>query len=123
MASLADKYADQGVIWIAVNSGAEGKQGAGLERNLSARDEYSIEYPILLDMSGDVGRNYGAVTTPHMYIIDTEGVLRYAGGIDDNSSARQLGETNYVDAALTALFAGEAIETTESRPYGCSVKY
>jgi len=123
MTSLESKFKDKGVRWFAINSGAEGKQGAGIDRNKLAATEYGIEYPILLDSYGEVGHLYEARTTPHMYVIDSEGVLAYAGAIDNNQMMRTLGDTNYVEDALTALLAGEAIETTSSRSYGCGVKY
>jgi len=123
MANLASEYKAKGVKWIAINTGEKGKQGAGLDRNKKAAGEFSMKYPILLDTSGDIGRLYGARTTPHMYVIDSEGVLKYAGAIDNNPSARQVGDVNYVEEALDAVLAGETVETPTSRPYGCSVKY
>lgn len=124
--TMADTYAafkDRGVKWMAINSGAPGKQGHGLELNKKMKSEWSIAYPLLIDEDGKVGKMYGAKTTPHMYVINGEGTLVYAGAIDDNRSARTLGETNYVKAALTSLLAGETITDSETQPYGCSVKY
>ena len=123
MDTLAKEFADDNVVWLAINSGAPGKQGHGVERNLSAVDEYEIAYPILVDESGEIGKAYDAKTTPHMYIINTDGVLVYAGAIDNDSSARKLGDVNYVKQALTEVLAGEPVSVTESRAYGCSVKY
>jgi len=123
MRDLAAKYGDEGVVWLAINSGAPGKQGAGLDRNLSAREEFSIQYPVMLDESGKVGRKYGAKTSPQMYIIDAGGVLRYNGAIDNLPSASEFGDVNYVDEALGQILAGEPVEVAESRPYGCTVKY
>ncbi len=123
MKELAARYADRDVVWLAINSGAEGKQGAGQERNARAVREYGIEYPMLLDPTGATGRAYGAVCTPHMFVIDAQGVLRYQGAIDDDRDARQLGRTNYVAQALDAVLGGQPVETAETRPYGCSVKY
>lgn len=74
----------KGVVWLAINSGAPGNQGAGLERNTQARKEFGIEYPVLLDESGSVGRMYGAKTTPAMYVIGKDGLVLYAGAIDDD---------------------------------------
>jgi peroxiredoxin len=122
MVALAAEFAERDVVWLAVNSGAEGKQGAGLERNKRAVEEYGITYPVLLDMSGEVGRRYEAKTTPHMYVIDTEGVLRYAGAIDDGDP-RAKGEVNHVRQALEEILAGKAVTTKTSKPFGCSVKY
>lgn len=123
MKETYDAYKDKDVVWLAINSGAPGKQGNGVERNQRAVTEYGIEYPVLLDESGEVGHLYGATNTPHMFVIDAQGVLRYAGAIDDNRSARTPGETNYVRAALDAILAGQEVATPETRAYGCGVKY
>jgi peroxiredoxin len=114
---------DEGVVWLAINSGAKGNQGNGLERNQKAVKEYEMLFPVLIDESGEVGRAYGAKTTPHMFIITPDGVVAYNGAIDDNRSADKLGETNYVAAALKEMAAGKMITTAETQPYGCSVKY
>jgi len=114
---------DEGVVWLAINSGAKGNQGNGLERNQKAVKEYEMPFPVLIDESGEVGRAYGAKTTPHMFIITPEGVVAYNGAIDDDRSASKLGETNYVAAALKEMAAGKKITTAETQPYGCSVKY
>lgn len=71
------------IVWLAINSGAPGKQGAGAERNREAKQEYAIEHAILLDESGTVGRAYGATNTPHMFVIDSSGKLVYAGALDN----------------------------------------
>lgn len=123
MQDLADKYEDDGVVWLAINSGKPGKQGTGMERNMSAKESFGFSYPLMLDETSAVGEMYGATRTPHMYIIDTDGVLRYAGAIDNNSSAREFGDVNYVDQALGQILAGETVTVTETQAYGCSVKY
>lgn len=117
------KFAGDNVVWLAVNSGAPGKQGSGVERNRKAREDFGVGYPILLDEAGQVGRLYGAKTTPHMYVIDAEGTLLYKGAIDDNSSPGTLGETNYVMDCLATIAEGGKPEPMETRSYGCSVKY
>jgi peroxiredoxin len=126
--SMAGTYAaasSRGAVWLAINSGAPGKQGYGLERNKSAKADYGMDYPILLDESGKVGKMYGAKTTPHMFIIDSEGTLVYEGAIDDapNADPASLGTTNYVKRALDELFGGREITAKETQSYGCSVKY
>lgn len=123
MSKLYAKYEDQGVVWLAINSGSAGKQGAGAEANQKAKEDWNIPYPICLDESGDVGRAYEAKTSPHMYVIDREGVLRYAGAIDDERALDREPKVNYVEQALEAVLAGQEVEIKTSRPYGCSVKY
>ena len=117
MAALYKDFRTKDVVWLAINSGAPGNQGHGVDRNKRAVKEYKIPFPVLIDEDGKVGRMYAAKTTPHMYVIDAKGVLRFAGGIDDKK------ETNYVRAALTSLAAGEEVAVSGAAPYGCSVKY
>ncbi len=123
MQTLAREFADEGVVWLAINSGAPGKQGAGLERNLRAEKEYGIEYPILLDESGKVGKLYGATNTPHMFVIGRAGEIVYAGAIDNNPSPLRFGDVNYVRKALEQYLAGETVDTPVTKAYGCTVKY
>ena len=116
-------HANPDVVWLAINSGAPGKQGAGVERNRKAKRDYDMDYPILLDPDGTVGRLYGAKTTPHMFVI-SKGVLVYDGAIDDNPSpAGDPGKTNHVAVALAELARGERIAVDRTKSYGCSVKY
>ena len=118
-----EKAHAENVVWLRINSGAEGKQGAGAERNKKAMADNGIETPVLLDMSGKVGKMYGAKVTPEMYVIDSEGVLRYHGAIDSNQGRRDLGDEFYLQAALQSVLAGETVETQETRAQGCGVKY
>lgn len=123
MARLAKEFKDKDVVWMAINSGRKGHSTTGVDLNNEYKKKWSIGYPILMDESGEVGHMYGAKTTPHMYIIDADGMLRYAGAIDNNNSARTLGDVNYVEQALKQVLAGETVSTAETRAYGCSVKY
>ena len=81
--AYAAEQSKGGVVWLAINSGAPGKQGAGAERNREAATEWKLEHPILLDEDGKVGHAYGATTTPHMFVIDGTGKLVFAGGVDN----------------------------------------
>ncbi len=126
LATMPDEWIEQGVVWYAINSGAPGKQGAGHDLNVAERDKYGIQYPILIDESGEVGRKYQAKTTPHMYVIDAEGTLVYAGGLDDAPFGKvENGATAnaYVNTVLEDLTNGRDASVTSSKPYGCSVKY
>ncbi len=114
------KFSDKGVLWVAINSGAAGKEGAGLDRSKKAIAEFGFNYPVLLDEKGEVGHMYGAKTTPHMFIIAADGTLIYAGAIDNDNSATKPGSTNYVAVALGEFLNGSTVTTSETRPYGCS---
>ena len=122
MNTLASQYADKDVVWLAVDS----SNFSSVEENAQIASEWKIDRPLLDDSEGKVGKMYGAKTTPHMYIIDTEGNLAYMGAIDDNSSSNTAdieSATNYVAQALDELLAGESVSTQETRPYGCGVKF
>ena len=122
MDALHKEFKDRDVVWLAINSGKDGHPTADRAMNLAAHKKWDMQHPILMDASGKVGSAYGAVTTPNMYIVDTDGMLRYAGAID-NDRRRGIGSTNFVRDALTAVLAGETVKTSFEKPYGCSVKY
>ena len=125
---LAEKSTQKGVVWLAINSAAKGKQGYGIEANRAGIERYGMKHPVLLDETGEVGHSYEAKHTPHMYVIDTKGILVYRGAIDNSPDGEGESPTsgtlvNYVDAALADLAAGRPVKTAETEAYGCSVKY
>lgn len=124
----AAREAKHGVVWLAVNSGAPGKQGHGVEVNRAAAKEWGMGYPILVDEGGETGRAYGATNTPHMYVVDASGTLVYRGAIDNSPDGeRQSPEggalVEHVTAALEDVRAGRPVRTPETKAYGCGVKY
>ncbi|MBA3546352.1 MAG: redoxin domain-containing protein [Nannocystis sp.] len=122
---LAARTTATGVVWLAINSGAPGKQGHGAEANKAAAAAWSLAHPILLDETGAVGHAYGASNTPHLYVIDEKGVLAYRGALDNAPMGEPEGGTRvaHLEDALAALAAGTPITTAETRAWGCSVKY
>lgn len=117
-----------GVVWLSINSGAPGKQGQldGAAANALISTSSGAQTAYLLDPEGKAGKAYGAKTTPHMYVIDGQGVLRYMGGIDSIQSADAADipkATQYVKQALAELAGGKPVSVPVSQPYGCSVKY
>lgn len=128
MQKLQEKYTSQGVIWLAICSSAPGKEGNLSKDEIKKRSEkYKAKFTAyLIDESGDVGRLYSAKTTPHMYIIDKQGTLIYAGAIDSIRSTDKSDidkAENYVSKALNEALSGKSISTKVTQPYGCSVKY
>ncbi len=119
-------HEEKDYVIFAINSGAPGTQGSGLEKNKDYQKRWKIKYPILLDEEGKVGRLYDARTSPHMYVIDKEFKLRYAGAID-NYPAGRVAENeepvNYVMRAIEQIKKGTEVSPEKTRPYGCSVKY
>lgn len=112
-----------GVVYLAINSTAT----TTADENKEALKQYGIEYTVLLDNDGKVGKAFGAKTTPHLFVIDTEGVLRYQGALDNGGPAGKAKEgetlTNYALQAVKQIKAGETVSPDSSKPYGCSVKY
>ena len=128
LVDTAKKQTKNGVVWLAVNSAAPGKQGYGVDVNRESATKFGMDHPILLDESGDVGRAYGATNTPHMMVIDANGTLVYRGAVDKSPDGERESPTDgklvvYVDDAVAAASAGKTPATTETKAYGCSVKF
>lgn len=128
LVTTAARHAKDGVVWVGVNSGAPGRQGAGREVNVEGAKTFNLTHPILLDEAGSVGRAYGAAHTPQMYVIDKKGTLVYAGAIDNSPDGEGESPTdgklvNYVDQALEAVKADKPVAVAKTEAYGCSVKY
>lgn len=120
--ALQAKHPD--AVWLRINSGADGKQGTGVDTNQRAANKWDIETPVLMDGSGAVGQAYGAKTTPQLVVIDATGVVRFNGALDN----APLGDGNdpyvpYADNALVAVQAGQDVADASPKPWGCSVKY
>ena len=124
MSGVQKKYAER-VVWLTVNSTSPKHLDFEKAEDLAKQyKEWSSTFAtMLLDPEGDVARMYDAKTTPHMYIIDKEGKLVYAGAIDDDPRGNKTEKTNYVDIALTSLLEGKAVSNTTTRSYGCTIKY
>ncbi len=119
---------DGNVVWVQIISSAPGKQGHidGAEAEAINAARGAVPAYTVLDPDGTIGHAYGAKTTPHMFVINGDGGLAYAGAIDSIGSTRVSDiatATNYVSAALDALAAGNPVAIARSAPYGCSVKY
>lgn len=128
MQALQKELTGKDVVWLSIISSAEGKQGWSTpdKANTDAKEKGGAATAILLDPKGDVGRMYGAKTTPHMFVVNPTGDLIYKGAIDSVKSADPddiAGATNYVREAVDAALAGKPVTTAETTPYGCSVKY
>jgi len=126
LVDMASKESEQGIVWLAINSGAEGMQGFELADNEKMVGEFGIKHPVLRDPDGVVGHLYGAEKTPHMYLIDDKGTLLYAGGIDNAPFGEVDGggeRIGYLDQALAAMRGGKPVDTPTAKAWGCTVKY
>jgi hypothetical protein len=128
MQALQRDAAARGIAWLQVISSAPGEQGHLDGPGAIARvaTDNATVTATLLDPEGVMGRAYGALNTPQMVLINSEGVIVYQGAIDDRPSARPQtleGATNYVRAAWADIDAGRTVQIAETTPYGCGVKY
>lgn len=128
MQKLQREYTKKGVIWLAICSSAEGKQGNFTKDELEERQEEwkTAETAYLIDESGEVGLKYNAVTTPDMVVINPDQEVIYLGAIDNIASADQADiekADNLVSDALDASMNGKEVKVKTQKPYGCGVKY
>jgi alkyl hydroperoxide reductase subunit AhpC len=128
MQRLQKEWTGKGVIWLTILSSAPGKQGyvTASEENDYLTKMQAAPTAALLDPTGEIGHLYDAKTSPQMVVINPEGILIYSGAIDDKPTT-DLEDvptaTNYVSLALEESMAGKPVQTSTTRPYGCSVKY
>lgn len=128
MQKLQEDYTAKGVIWLSICSSAEGKQG-----NYSPEEWVKLNAEkngkataVLLDPAGEVGKLYGAKTTPHLFVINPDGNLIYQGAIDDKPSTKADDipfSKNFIRAALDEALAGKPVTIGQTKSYGCGVKY
>jgi peroxiredoxin len=128
MQALQARYTQKGVVWLGINSTSPRHSNyRDPARSQAILKEWkSAPTAFVLDPDGKVGKQYGARTTPHMYVIDPNGTLVYVGGIDDKPSISQRDiatAKNLVAAALDESLSGKPVGTPSAMPYGCSVKY
>ena len=120
-----------GIIWLSIISSTPGDQGhvSAAKANVLTNTRGASPAHVLLDESGEIGMLYGAKTTPHMYMIDANGILRYKGAIDDIGRGMQFFNAsfeeavNYVSSQIGELVAGQVLAVNSTTAYGCSVKY
>ena len=128
MQAIQKEMTGKGVVWLSVDSSALGKQGylTPEQARIFQKEEHNAATAILLDSGGVVGRLYGAKTTPSMFVINPEGVIIYAGAIDNKRSTDPddvKTAVNYVRQALNESLAGKPVSVAQTQSYGCSVKY
>jgi peroxiredoxin len=117
MKAVKEQFPD--AVYLAINSSAS--RPSSFDSTPDYLKNNKVDMPALFDRDGKVGKMYGARTTPHCFVINAEGVLVYKGAI--NNSQDGDGKTNYVVQAVTQLKKGEKVAPSETRPFGCSVKY
>lgn len=115
----AETYRKKGVVWLHIDSTFKQDEAASKEYMQSNK----VTDPVLVDRDGKVGHAYDARTTPHMFVINKDGMIAYDGAIDDDQRGEKEKPTNYVAKALDEILAGKTVTHARTTPYGCSVKY
>jgi peroxiredoxin len=128
MQKLQKEAAANNVAWVTINSteSGHGDYQAPAQLGRWMREQGGAPAATLMDAEGVAGRAYAARVTPHMYIVDPQGRLIYAGGIDDKPSARASdinGATNHIRVGLNQALAGQPLSQATTRAYGCTIKY
>ena len=120
---IANRYGHKGVNFYAVNPNDEAKFSEETLANMKARaDEKDYPFPYLKDGDSSTARAYGARVTPHVYLVDGQGIIRYRGYVDDSAKPAERKTTGLVNA-LDALTAGRDIALAETRAFGCTIKW
>jgi peroxiredoxin len=126
MQKTYSEFKGKDVAWLAIDSTDPAYQGGHGNDKIKAwasDKDVNLPFPVLRDEDGSVGHAYGAKTTPHVFVINKEGVVVYAGAIDDDPTGNKSTSNNYVSAAVKATLAGSSVETPSTKPYGCGVHY
>lgn len=124
---LDKKYAEKGYPVIAINpNDAEAYPEDSYQNMVKRAKSKKYPFPYLHDETQEVARTFGALKTPHVYILKKEAdalTVAYIGAIDDNSEDAALVKDKYVENAVEELLAGKAVSVPETKAIGCSVKY
>ena len=128
MQKLQGQYTGKGVVWLSIDSSAPGLEGSltAEQAQKVMKDWNTKQTALLLDPEGKAGRAYNARNTPHMFVINPEGKIVYEGAIDSKATPNPAdipSSTNYVKAALDESMSGKSVSNSNTRPYGCSIKY
>jgi peroxiredoxin len=118
--TLPEALKKKGVVWLAMNSAGADFGGSDVKKNQEFQKKHGMTSAVLLDTKGEVGRKYGAKTTPHMYVIDAKGVLAYTGALDNAPFGKIDGDKRiaYVEDAVASLSDGKPVATPETKSYG-----
>jgi peroxiredoxin len=128
MQAVQKEAKDKGVVWLSIISSAPGNQGyvTPAQANEEEISFKAVPTAILLDADGKVGHLYDAKTTPHMFLINKDGVVVYQGAMDSktpHSPADVASAEPWLKNAMAATLAGQPVANGTTKPYGCSIKY
>jgi len=121
--ATVDELKKEGAVFLAINSTGNAPLEEVTKKSTAFLEKNKIAHPVLFDHDGATGKAYGAKTTPHVFVIDGKGVLRYEGAFSADSSFADKNAKNFVLDAVKAIKAGGEVKPDHEKPWGCSVKY
>ena len=117
---FVDAYSSRGVGLVAINANKGPTETMTAMRQRSRDGGYKFHY--LRDASQNVAKGFGALSTPHAFVLDAKRNIVYAGAFDDNRSASKV-TRNYVLDAVNELLQGREVTVKEARNFGCAINY
>ncbi len=126
LAEMKTRQVASGIVWLTIQSTSPQRAEVASDMDREFAQSRHLRGPILLDRGGEVGRRFGARTTPHLFVVNDRGVLVYSGALDNAPMGRverAATKTNFVEAALADLRSGHAVTTSSTRPYGSPIPY
>jgi peroxiredoxin len=121
---LQSEFSDRNVTLIGINpNDATQYPDDSMENTIAYHVVNQLNFPYIRDVTQDVANCFGAQKTPHVFLLDREGVLRYRGAIDDSANDASAVKVSYLHDAIDCLLTGKEIEVKDTTPVGCSIKW
>jgi thiol-disulfide isomerase/thioredoxin len=120
---IANRFNGKGVTFYAIDPNDDSQYPDETLANMKARaDEREYPFPYLKDADSSIARAYGARVTPHIFVVDGDGIVRYRGYVDDSAKPAERKTTGLTDA-LNALTNGRDVANADTHAFGCSIKW
>ena len=124
MIAFYNDCAPRGVGMVGINSNDSERFAQDSFENMKARArERGFPWPYLRDETQETAKAYGAIKTPHYFVLDGEGVVRYTGRMDDNPRNPGQETTHELRDAVDELLAGKPVSAPVTDAMGCTVKW
>jgi len=121
--ALGNEYAKKGVVFYAIDSNDDAVYPVETMGEMKSRaTSRHYPFPYLKDGESKVAREYGARVTPHVFVVDEKGIVRYRGYVDDSTKATERQHTGLTDA-LNELIAGKDVKVSATKAFGCTIKF
>lgn len=122
--ALHKKYAPKGIPVIAINPNDSTREPEDSYENMKKRaKKYKYPFVYLVDETQAIAKAYGAMRTPHVFVLDANRNVIYIGAIDDNFEDPKLVKEKYLENALDAFLTGKPIINSVTKAIGCGIKW